>query len=208
MPYLVGVAGGSASGKSSIIHAIRSNFGPKDIAILSQDNYYHPREKQVCDERGTINFDLPEAIDHQGFIRDLEALNSGNSIRRQEYTFNNPSAQASMVEVSPAPVLIIEGLFIFHFAELFTRFNLRVYVEAKEEIKLKRRLERDLRERGYPESDVLYRWKHHVMPAYRSFLLPYRDRSDIIITNNETYQRGLDVLLDHLFAKVRAANCG
>ncbi len=198
MPYLVGIAGGSASGKSSFLKTLRSKFAPEEVSIITQDNYYLEKERQKRDEQGAINFDLPDAIDRDALYHDLCHVASGVSIARPEYTFNNAHASSSIIEVRPAPILIIEGLFIFHFQELAKMLDLKVFIDAREEIKLQRRIRRDAEERGYPESDVRYRWEHHVMPCYHSYLRPYRDQCDVIVTNNHNYDKGLNVIENHL----------
>lgn len=202
MPYFVGIAGGSASGKTSFLRALKANFAPDEIAVISQDNYYREKQYQIRDALGNVNFDLPEAIDRSGLFGDMKILSSGRKVVRPEYTFNNAAAVAATVEVAPAPVVVIEGLFVFHFSELAEMLDLKVYIDARDDIKLERRLKRDAEERGYPADDVLYRWENHVMPCYRSYLRPYRDRSDIIVTNNQSFDKGLEVLVSHLKTKV------
>lgn len=199
-PYVLGVAGGSASGKTSILNDLMSRFEPNQVALISQDNYYYKRERQFKDENGEINFDLPTAIDRESLKRDVHDLIEGKVVLKKEYTFNNPAAEPKMVVIEPAPILIIEGLFVFHYTEIAAKMNLKVYVDALENVKLKRRIIRDLTERGYPESDVRYRWKHHVMPSYHNYLKPHKKDCDIIINNNSTYQNGLMVLVNHLKA--------
>ena len=170
--------------------------------MISQDNYYFEKQLQARDEKGTINFDLPGAIDRSALYDDMRELAVGKKVVRPEYTFNNDAAIATLVEVVPAPVIVIEGLFVFHFTELAGMLDLRVYIDALDEIKLQRRLKRDAEERGYPESDVRYRWENHVMPCYRNYLKPYREHADIIITNNRSFNKGLDVLVNHLKTKL------
>ncbi len=198
LPYVVGVAGGSASGKTSILNDLMSWFEPNQVALISQDNYYYDRERQFKDENGEINFDLPTAIDRESLNQDVADLMAGKVVVKKEYTFNNPLAEPNMVAIQPAPILIIEGLFVFYYSELADKMNLKVYVDALENVKLKRRIFRDLTERGYPESDVRYRWKHHVMPSYYNYLKPHKKNCDIIINNNSTYKNGLTVLVNHL----------
>lgn len=202
MSYLVGIAGGSASGKTSFLKALKAKFAPDELAVISQDNYYFEKQLQARDELGAINFDLPGAIDRSALYDDMRELAVGKKVVRPEYTFNNDAAVATMVEVAPAPIIVIEGLFVFHFTELAGMLDLRVYIDALDEIKLQRRLKRDAEERGYPESDVRYRWENHVMPCYRSYLKPYREHADIIITNNRSFNKGLDVLVNHLKTKL------
>ena len=196
--YLVGIAGGSASGKSLILKELLGYFDPEDISFITQDNYYLDRLKQVVDENGEVNFDLPTAIDRDALVKDVEALLNGETVVRKEYTFNNPKVLPEFVTVKPAKIIVVEGLFVFHFSELAQRLDLRVYIDARDDVKLLRRLKRDALERGYSESDVLYRWENHVKPCYKSYLRPYRDHCDVVLTNNVHYMKGLNVLVNHL----------
>ncbi len=197
-PYVIGIAGGSASGKTSVINDLKNRCEDGDIAIISQDNYYFERHLQTRDDQGEVNFDLPGAIDRRALESDLQNLMEGRKVVRKEYTFNNPDADPATITVHPAPVIIVEGLFVFHFSEVSRFFELKVYIDARDEVKLQRRLRRDSKERGYPESDVLYRWEHHVMPSYRKYLVPYRDFSDFVLVNNDRYTKGLSVLESHI----------
>ena len=200
--YLVGIAGGSASGKTSILKELLSRFNPGEVSFVSQDNYYLDRIKQAVDENGEVNFDLPTAIDRVALVNDVESLLRGETVTRKEYTFNNPKVLPDFITVKPAKILIVEGLFVFYFSELALHLDLRVYIDALDQVKLERRLKRDAQERGYSESDVRYRWENHVKPCYKSFLRPYRDYCDVVLTNNVNYMKGLDVLVNHLKTKL------
>jgi uridine kinase len=197
-PYIVGISGGSASGKTSFLKHLGEAMPTNNLCIVSQDNYYRPKDQQLRDENGQINFDLPTSIDRAAFHADMQRLMRGESIRIKEYTFNNAAREVQEIEMHPAPILIMEGLFIFHYAEIRDALDLKVYIDARDEIKLERRLKRDRDERGYEHDVVLYQWNNHVMPSYMQFLRPYRDEADIIVTNNSNYDRGLDVLKNHL----------
>lgn len=201
-PYVVGVAGGSASGKTSFLRKLQAHLGEEKLAIVSQDNYYLPKEHQTKDENGEVNFDLPTSIDKQRFFSDVVSLISGRQIRIEEYTFNNDGKTASEVVVNSAPIIVVEGLFVFHYPHIRELLDLRVYIDVREDIKLHRRIKRDGDERGYNESVVRYQWENHVMPSFKKFLKPYRDDSHIIITNNINYSKGLEVLVDHLKIKL------
>lgn len=200
--YLVGIAGGSASGKTSFLNKLKENLPEGSVSIISQDNYYRPQAEQELDENGKVNYDLPTSINMEAFFADLKQLLAGNSITITEYCFNKEGAEPKKIVVEPAPILIVEGLFVFHYPEIRHLINLRVYLDVREEIKLQRRIKRDRDERGYPEAIVRYQWKHHVMPSYKKFLKPYRDDSHIIITNNITFDKGLAVLTDHLLYRL------
>ena len=201
-PYLVGIAGGSASGKSSFIEDLRNALPNNSVTVVSQDNYYFPKEKQQKDENGWINFDLPTAIDRDLFLQDLEKLCSGESIETTEYTFNNNDKDQNIIQISPRPIIIMEGLFVFHYEEIREKLDLRIYIDVQEQIKLHRRLKRDKEERGYPEDEVRYQWEHHVIPSYKKYLRPYRDDAHIIVTNNSHFTKGLEVVANHLKTKL------
>jgi uridine kinase len=201
-PYIVGISGGSASGKTSFLKHLRQSLPERSICIVSQDNYYLPQESQLKDENNQVNYDLPTSINRVAFYEDMKQLAEGKSLVIKEYTFNNKSREAQLIELNPAPIIVMEGLFIFHYKEIREALNLKVYIDAKDEIKLQRRLKRDKDERGYAEDTVLYQWHNHVMPSYHQFLRPYRDDADIIITNNKSYDKGLSVLVNHLQSKI------
>lgn len=196
--YLIGVAGGSGSGKTSLLRALRASLPEGMACIVSQDDYYHPKERQQADAQGKLNFDLPTAVDLDGLARDLATLVAGEAIFRKEYTFNQEGREPELIELRPAPVILVEGLFVLHHQPVRELFDLKVFIEASEDAQLDRRLRRDADERGYGREDVLYQWEHHVLPAYRDFLLPYRHLCDLHVVNEIGFERAVHVLRDHL----------
>jgi uridine kinase len=201
-PYTVGITGGSGSGKTFFLKSLAERFTDKEICIISQDNYYHPREQQKKDERGVINFDLPEAIDHELFLRDILQLKKGEVLSKTEYTFNNPNASPKTLTFKPAPVLVIEGLFVQYFPAIDKELDLKIFIEAKDYVKLSRRIRRDNEERGYDLDDVLYRYHHHVMPVYESLIEPLKHQADLVIPNNSHFLRALEILMLAIRAKL------
>ena len=197
-PYVVGIAGGSASGKTSFLKKLLKKLPENSCCVVSQDNYYMPQSKQTKDEFGHVNYDLPTSIDRELFFNDMKALMNGEPIQKLEYTFNNADKKPEVITIQPAPILIMEGLFIFHYSEIRDLLDLKIFIDAREEVKLKRRLKRDFEERGYAEDVVLHQWNHHVMPSFKTYLMPYRDEADIIVTNNISYTTGLEVVSNHL----------
>ncbi|RVU03075.1 uridine kinase [Mucilaginibacter limnophilus] len=184
-PYVIGIAGGSGSGKTFFLRCFLEHFSTDEVCLVSQDDYYFPvAHNMTAEENKLYNFDLPATIDHEHFERDIEDLLNYKSITKQEYTFNNPHATPKTLEIKPAPILIVEGLFILHFRKIADVLDLRVFIDADEEVALQRRLKRDLIERGYSNEDVLYKWVNHVVPAYKEYLLPYKSECQKIITNN------------------------
>ena len=200
--YVVGIAGGSASGKTSFLNRLKEKLPNGSVCIISQDNYYRPQAEQQRDENGEVNYDLPSSFDKDAFFSDIKKLLANESISFEEYTFNNKAQKPCTITLHSAPIIIVEGLFVFHYPEIRHLLDLRVYLDVREELKLARRIKRDHDERGYPESVVRYQWTHHVQPSFKKFLKPYRDDSNIIITNNITFKKGLGVLTDHLLYRL------
>jgi uridine kinase len=202
-PFTIGITGGSGAGKTYFIQALSSHFMPGEICLISQDHYYKPRELQHVDENGIQNFDLPGAIEREQLHADLIKLKRGEIIQRTEYTFNNPGVKPKMLEFTPAPILIIEGLFVQFFPEIECELDLKIFIEAKDHVKLSRRIIRDNAERGYPLDDVLYRYQHHVMPVYESIINPLKHSADFIIPNNHKFERALGVIVDSLKVRLK-----
>ncbi|MCA5006332.1 uridine kinase family protein [Sphingobacterium bovistauri] len=183
-PYVIGIAGSSGSGKTFFLKSFLNHFEESDITLISQDDYYIPANTKTQEENRLYNFDLPTAINREAFYKDIKDLFEGKTIHKEEYTFNNPNIKPKMLEIKPAPILIVEGLFIFHYTEVNDLLDYRIFLDASEDVALERRLKRDLLERGYDHDDVMYKWINHVVPSYNTYLLPYRETTDKVIINN------------------------
>lgn len=195
--YIVGITGGSASGKTRFIQELGQLFRKEEVCILSQDNYYKTMHNHRRDEAGHINYDLPECINLEAFKQDIDLLRNGKEVKRREYRFQHEEQEGDWITYSPAPILLVEGLFIFYEQDIFNQFDLKIFLEANEEIQLDRRINRDTRERNIPLDFVHYQWKNHVLPAYNAYLLPYKDKADLIIINNTHFKNSLKVVEDH-----------
>ena len=202
-PYTIGITGGSGSGKTYFLKSLANRFTEDEICFISQDNYYHRRERQKEDGRGIKHFDLPEAIDHEQFLHDIKLLKKGEALHKTEYTFNNPNVKPKQLIFKPAPVLIVEGLFVQYFPEIEKELDLSIFIEAQDYVKLTRRIRRDSEERGYDLDDVLYRYHHHVMPVYERMIEPLKHNADLVIPNNSHFERALDIIILAIQAKLR-----
>jgi uridine kinase len=201
-PFIIGITGGSASGKTLFLNRLLEQFQEEDICLLSQDNYYRPKNEQTKDHNGIENFDLPGAIDDKAFAQDVEKLRNGQVVTRLEYTFNNSGKVPATLTFLPRKILVVEGIFVFHFQEVANLLDLKVFIDAKDKIKLKRRIKRDNEERGYDLQDVMYRWKYHVKPTFEEYIRPHKRTSDIIIPNNIHFAKGLEVIVSFLKIKL------
>ncbi|MGY3212816.1 uridine kinase family protein [Mucilaginibacter sp. HD30] len=203
-PYIIGIAGGSGSGKTFFLNRFLDHFTKDEICLVSQDDYYIPVAHNMTPEENKLyNFDLPRTIDAEHFETDVLDLIAGKTILKTEYTFNNPNAKPKTLEIKPAPIVIIEGLFIMHFKGIADLIDMKIFVEADGAIALERRLKRDLLERGYSNDDVMYKWVHHVVPAYNEYLLPYKDECHKIIINNTNTTQNIVKVTEEISAELR-----
>jgi uridine kinase len=177
-----------------LLKSIRNHFSEDEVCIISQDNYYKPEHFQARDENGVINFDLPEGIDEARFLEDIARLTTGKSIEMEEYMFNQPGVKGDIITLKPAPVVVVEGIFIFHFPEISKIIDLKIYLDSPEELKLARRLARDKKERGLEDDIIHYQWHNHAVPSFNTYLLPHKEGADLVINNLESFEEGLDVL--------------
>jgi len=198
MAYIIGIAGGSASGKTTFIERLRQTFTPNQLTVLSQDHYYKPLHLQQTDANGEVNFDLPESLDMVKFMQDIEILESGKPLVLKEYTYNNPEKAPQTIIIEPSGVIVVEGLFIFEDLLISEKLNLKLFIDATEEIKYNRRLNRDSVERGLSPQTIYYQWHNHVKPSYEKFLLPHKDNVDMVILNNTHFENSLKVVVDHI----------
>ncbi|MBK8390991.1 MAG: uridine kinase [Saprospiraceae bacterium] len=198
MSLLIGISGGSGSGKTSFINELCAQFDKDQICVISQDDYYRNRREIATDDNGITNFDVPDAFYLDEFERDIKLLKAGVEVKRLEYTFNNSEKDPRMLVFPPAPIVVIEGLFVFHLKEIFDQLDLKVLINAKMSDKIIRRIHRDRIERNYPLEDVLYRYQNHVLPAFEKYIYPHKDEVDVIINNSKNYSMGLKIMVGFL----------
>lgn len=195
---IIAIGGGSGSGKTSFLKALSEKCSAEELCVLSMDHYYFPSHAHKMDENGIHNFDLPEGVDFKAFRRDLESLQKGSSIEKEEYVFNNPDETPELLKFKSAPVILVEGIFIFHDPEVRKLFDLKIFLHARDNLKIIRRIKRDRVERNYPLDDVLYRYEHHVYPAYERYIAPYLEMADIVINNNTHFKKALEMVYGYI----------
>jgi uridine kinase len=200
--FIVGITGGSASGKTFFLKSLLKAFSEDEICLISQDNYYREQKYIPKDENGIENYDLPETIDFELYASHINDLKSGKIVRHREYVFNNPNVVPKTIIFKPSPIIVVEGLFVFHAQEVATLLDLKVFVDAKEHLKIKRRITRDIAERNLDLSIILYQWENHVAPTYEKYIEPTKYNADIIINNNHHFDNGLEILTAFLKTKI------
>ena len=139
---VIALIGGSGAGKSTVLQGLTAHFGNR-LAVLSLDNYYRPKEELPVDENGETNFDLPEVIDHEALVRDVDALARGEAVELQTYTYNRDVMVPEPLRIAPAPLLVVEGLFVLASEGMRRRTDAIGYIDAPVEVRLERRIRRD-----------------------------------------------------------------
>lgn len=197
-PYFVGISGGSASGKTFLLDAIMNAFGPHEITLISQDNYYKSLEAQRREPDGDVNFDHPDSVELDRLYQDLQRIRLGETVGLWEYTFNNPNLESRWITYAPAPVVIVEGIFALLHPETNAMYDLRLFIEADEHIRLARRLMRDVKERAYSFETTLNMYRKFTAPMYRQYVEPARFSCDLIIPNNHHMEKATEIVIGHL----------
>lgn len=189
-PLIIGITGGSGSGKSFFLSQLVKAL-PFDCAVISQDNYYKSLEQQPLDVQGKPNFDTLESIDFKRFESDVKSLMQGEVLRYKEYTYNNAQDEGGEVLVKPAPVIVIEGIFVFNSMFLYDLMNYRLFIDAPIDLCIERRIKRDLEERGYDKDNVLYQYEYHVIPAYKKLIAPFMQIADKVVDNKDDISKDI-----------------
>ncbi|XOV65984.1 MAG: uridine kinase [Fluviicola sp.] len=201
---IIGICGGSGSGKTTLLKRLCSHFSDLQPSVFSMDNYYLPIEKQKLDENGIHNFDLPTALNREKLTDDLRKLVSGSSIVVKEYHFNAPPDKNVLITIEPSSLIIVEGLFLFHFEEVRELLDYSVFIKVDPEIQLDRRLYRDQESRGYSREAILYQWENHVKPCYQNYLLPFEEEADFRFRNDANADEDFQKLTYEIGTKMEA----
>ena len=197
-PFIIGICGGSGAGKTTLLRRLSDIFGEVRPSIFSMDNYYFPKSMQQLDNNVIVNFDLPTAIDEERLTADLKSLMQGKAIEVKEYFFNSPPDKNVLITIQPSAFIIVEGLFLFHYKEVFKSLDYSIFVDVDHATQLDRRIYRDQETRGYSREDILYQWENHVLPCYSNFIEPYKNTSDFIFRNDQHADEDFKILSDKL----------
>jgi uridine kinase len=189
--FIIGITGGSGSGKSSIVNAIAKRFNISQLTVLSQDRYYNPLDHLIPDERSLQNFDHPNAFDYQLLEEHLLELKKGNTIQAPVYSFVKETREPETDPISPTPVLLLEGILLMNHPKIKSMVDLWVYIDTDEDHRLMRRVLRDTAERGQELKKVFRRYTEQVKPMHQNYIESSKSEADIIINNNHHYERSV-----------------
>jgi len=197
-PFLVGVAGGSGSGKTTVAERLAGLVEGADVALLRLDAYYRDRNDLVFAERAAVNYDHPDAFDWPLLLDHVAALADGHPVQVPVYDFATYQRLPERLEVAPARVVVVEGILVLYEPALRERFDLRVFVDTDADVRFIRRLERDMAERERSTASVIEQYLTTVRPAHDQFIEPSKRHADVIVPHGGMNAPALDVLLARL----------
>lgn len=186
-PYIIGVAGGSGSGKSTFARRIKDAF-PEHVAMISCDNYYLPHDDLTLEERANLNYDAPFSLEFDLMVRHLEALRNGQAVQCPVYDFTQHTRSNRVTEIQPHPIILIDGILIFHDPDLRDCMDLKIYVETDADERILRRARRDMRERGRDLDSVIQQYLATVKPMHNAYVEPTKVYADIILNGGKNEQ--------------------
>ncbi|MCM1184724.1 MAG: uridine kinase [Roseburia sp.] len=194
---VLGVAGGSASGKTTIIKKVREYFG-NDIAVISHDSYYKAHDDMPYEERCKLNYDHPDAFESERMAEDVRRLIKGYAIEMPVYDYCVHNRSKETVQIEPKQVILMEGILILENRELRDLMDIRIYVDADADERLMRRIKRDMQERGRSIESILEQYSNTVKPMHEEFVEPSKKYADIIIPRGGENAPGVDMLTTYL----------
>ncbi|MEZ7945191.1 MAG: uridine kinase [Flavobacteriaceae bacterium] len=191
---VIGIAGGTGSGKTTVVNQIINELPEDEVCVISQDSYYKATDNLSYEERIKINFDHPRAIDFDLLETHISDLKYGKIIQQPIYSFKTHNRTKDTIKTHPRKVVIIEGILIFNSKKLLDLFDIKIFVHADADERLIRRVRRDIKERGRNIDEVLDRYKDTLKPMHQQFIEPTKNFADIIIPNDRYNTVAIDIV--------------
>ena len=195
-PIFIAVAGGSASGKTTVVEEIAASFGPNEVVILKHDDYYKDQSNLSLDERKKTNYDHPASLENELLNKHLKALRNWEAIDKPSYDYVTHNRRRETTRVEPAQVIILDGILALEDARIRKLADIKVFVECDEDLRLIRRIRRDMVERGRDFEGIIEQYLATVKPMYHSFVSPTKRYADLIIPNDFSHSVATDLLIE------------
>ncbi len=202
-PFIIGIGGGTGTGKTTLAERLAARYSSLGTVILDQDSYYKDQAHLSFEERVLTNYDEPAALDYDLLVHHVERLVAGRPIPKPHYCFVTHTRTAEIVEVRPAPLVIIEGLMALCDERLRALMGLKIYVDADADIRLLRRLLRDVRERGRTLDSTVTQYRNSIRPMHRLHIEPTKAHADLVVDTTEGAMEDSLVQIDQALAKMR-----
>ncbi|MBT3449556.1 MAG: uridine kinase [Bacteroidetes Order II. Incertae sedis bacterium] len=180
-PVIIGLSGGSGSGKSTILRRLLGELGPEQVSVLEHDAYYLDLTHLSLAERAAVNFDHPDSLETSLLVEHVDALLAGRSIQKPVYDFTKHTRAAETLEIQPTPIIIVEGILALAEPDLVRRMAIKLFVDTDDDTRLIRRIRRDMVERGRSLNSVLEQYETTVRPMHIEFVEPSKRHADVII---------------------------
>ena len=194
---VIGIAGGTGSGKTTLMDNLVKRFGD-DVTVLSHDNYYHRRDEMSMEERAKVNYDEPAALETDLMVRHLEKLRQGEAIECPVYDFSQHNRSNKTTTIIPKRVIIVEGILIFENEDLRNLMDIRIFVDTDADVRLGRRILRDVEERGRTLQSVLEQYQTTVKPMHEKYVEPSKKFADIVVPEGGQNYVALDMILTRI----------
>lgn len=195
----IGIAGGTGSGKTTITRTLVNCFG-EDVSVLFHDNYYKAHHDMSYEERAQLNYDHPDAFDTDLLIRDLKKLKAGNAVECPVYDYTIHDRTEETITVKPARVVIVEGILIFQSRELCDQMDIKIYVDTDADVRILRRIIRDVKDRGRSLESVIDQYLTTVKPMHEAFVEPSKKNADIIVPEGGKNKVAMDMVINRVRA--------
>jgi len=205
LPLVVGIAGGTASGKTTVARKIHEALSHRRVAFVDQDAYYRDLKHLPLHERREVNFDHPDAFDTELLVSHLKALKAGRAVEKPIYDYVESVRSPRSVTVEPADIILIEGILVLHDDQVRGELDVRIYVETEDDVRIIRRLTRDIKERGRDFDHVIHQYFRHVRPMHLAFVEPSKRHADIVVPHGGNNEIAIDMLVGALRARLARA---
>lgn len=198
-PLIIGITGGTGSGKSTVCKAIMENIPEENIAVLEQDAYYKDQRHLSMEERFKTNYDHPLAFDNKLLIKHIEDLSKMKPVEKPVYDYELHTRKTDQtITVTPKDIIIVEGIMILEDEELRDRLDIKIYVDTEDDIRILRRIQRDIKERGRTVDSVIEQYLNTVKPAHDQFIEPYKKYADIIMPEGGKNEVAIDIVISKI----------
>lgn len=196
-PVIVGIAGGTGSGKTTLAERIQEGVGERSV-LIQHDWYYRDLASFSAEERARVNFDHPDSLDNELLSRHLRALKAGEGIDAPQYDFTTHSRRPQTLRIESRPVVVVEGILLFAMSELRDVFDIKLYVDTDADIRVFRRIRRDIRQRGRDFESIRAQYYETVRPMHLEFVEPSKRWADLIIPEGGNNRIALDIIIERL----------
>ncbi len=203
---IIGVAGGTASGKTTLVNKVVSDLNAEQVGLIAQDAYYKDNSHLSFEQRCLLNYDHPDALDFDLMVSQIIALKNGTTIEQPIYDYSNHNRTQMTRQMCPKSILIIEGILVFHNAALRTLMDLKVFVDAPAELRLDRRMQRDIAERGRSQQEVITRYQNTLKPMHDQFIEPTKEHADIIVQTHKENPKAVSLLNSYIKSLINSVD--